>query len=357
MHIEDPAGSEFDTTITINEPPQIDVSYNVRDASCTKYILDGLIELWVSGGTGGFSYQWSKNTVPVSTDSSLYDIGYGDYEVQVTDNSQCRVTREFNVLALDSVDADAGFDGAICPGEIYQINGLSERGINYFWTPGEFLDDSTILDPVADIENTTSFTLTAYRGVCYETDNVVVTLYQADSIEIYDPSGKLDLDTALYLVEGETYLIAATQGFLSYLWTPSTGLSDINTQGTYITPQTVAEQYIVYGTNDYGCVSTDTLNVFMAREIDIKYTGFTPNEDGHNDTWHIPYATDYGDRFEVEIFNRWGERVFHSRGYGADQEWDGKFKGKDLPIGTYYYIIKIHDTKYEPITGAVTIIR
>ncbi|KPK79210.1 MAG: hypothetical protein AMS27_18200, partial [Bacteroides sp. SM23_62_1] len=357
VHIEDPAGTEFDTTITINEPPLIVVLSNVTDASCTKYILDGSIELWVSGGTGGFSYQWYINSLPVSNDTSLYNVGYGDYILEVTDNSQCQVTRGFTILALDSVDADAGSDAFICPGETYQLNGASERGISYTWTPSEFLDDSTILDPVADIENTTSFTLTAYRGVCWETDNVIITVYPPDSIEIYDPSGKLDLDTALYLVEGETYLIAATPGFSSYLWTPSTGLSDINTQGTYITPQTVAEEYIVYGTNIYGCISTDTLNVYMAREIDIIYTGFTPNEDGYNDTWHIPYAADYGDRFEVEIFNRWGERVFHSRGYGADQEWDGKFKGKDLPIGTYYYIIKIHDTSYEPITGAVTIIR
>jgi gliding motility-associated-like protein len=357
LHIEDPAGTEFDTTITINEPPAIIVLSNVTDASCTKYILDGSIELWVSGGTGGFSYQWYKNSIPVSTDSSLYDIGYGYYEAVITDNSLCQVTRGFNVLALDSVDADAGSDAFICPGETYQLSGLSERGINYIWTPGEFLDDSTILDPIADIENTTSFTLTSYRGVCWDTGNVLITVYPADSIEIYDPSGKLDIDTALYLVEGETYLIAATPGFTSYLWTPSTGLSDINTQGTYITPQNIVQQYIVYGTNMFGCISSDTLNVYMAREIDIIYTGFTPNEDGYNDTWHIPYAADYGDKIEVEVFNRWGERVFHSRGYGADQEWDGKFKGKDLPIGTYYYIIKIHDTKYEPLTGAVTIIR
>jgi gliding motility-associated-like protein len=357
LHIEDPAGTEFDTTITITEPPPIVALSNVTDASCAKYILDGSIELWVSGGTGGFSYQWYRNSIPVSTDTSLYDIGYGYYEVLITDNSLCQVTRGFNVLALDSVDADAGEDGAVCPGETYQLNGLSERGINYFWSPGELLDDSAILNPVAYVESTTSFTLTAYRGVCWETDNIVVTVYPADSIEIYDPSGKLDLDTALYLVEGETYLIAATPGFSSYLWTPSDGLSDINTQATYITPQFVVQEYIVYGTNMYGCISSDTLNVYMAREIDIIYSGFTPNEDGYNDTWHIPYAADYGDKLEVEIFNRWGERVFHSRGYGADQEWDGKFKGKDLPIGTYYYIIKIHDTSYEPITGAVTIIR
>ncbi|UCH14972.1 MAG: gliding motility-associated C-terminal domain-containing protein, partial [Bacteroidales bacterium] len=357
LHIEDPAGSEFDTTLTITEPPAIVVSSVVTDASCTRYIFDGSIELTVSGGTGGFSYQWYRNTVPVSTDTSLYDIGYGYYEVEITDNSLCQVTRGFSVLALDSVDADAGSDGDICPGETYILDGISERGTSYFWTPGVFLDDSTILNPVVNVEYTTLFTLNAYRGVCWETDNIVITVYPIDSIQIYDPSGKLDLDTALYLVEGETYLIAATPDFASYLWTPSAGLSDTSLQGTYITPQFIAEEYIVYGTNIYGCVSTDTLNVFMAREIDIVYTGFTPNEDGYNDTWHIPHAADYGDRFEVEIFNRWGERIFHSRGYGANQEWDGKFKGKDLPIGTYYYIIKIHDTTYKPITGAVTIIR
>jgi gliding motility-associated-like protein len=357
LHIEDPAGTEYDTTITINEPPPIVVLSTVTGASCTKYIMDGSIELSVSGGTGGFIYQWYKNSVPISVDSSLYDIGYGYYEVEVTDNSLCQVTRGFNVLALDSVDADAGSDGSICPGETLQLEGFSERGINYVWAPGEFLDDSTILDPVVYIENTTSFTFTSQRGVCWESDDVTVTVYPSDSIEIYDPSGKLDLDTALYLIEGETYLIAATPGFSEYLWSPPTGLSDINTQGTYITPQTVFQKYIVYGTNIFGCITSDTINVYMAREIDVIYSGFTPNGDGYNDTWHIPHAADYGDRIEVEIFNRWGERIFHSRGYGADQEWDGKFKGKDLPIGTYYYIIKIHDTSYEPLTGAVTIIR
>jgi gliding motility-associated-like protein len=357
LHIEDPAGSEFDTTITINEPPPIVVLSDVTNASCNKYVLDGSIELTVSGGTGGFTYQWTRNSVPVSVESNLYNQGAGYYEVEITDNSLCQVTRGFNILALDSADADAGYDGAICPGEAYTLTGYTERGLSYFWTPAEYLDDSAVLNPTAYIENTTEFTLMVQRGMCWETDNVIITVNPADSIEIFDPSGKLDIDTALYLIEGETYLIAATPDFVSYFWTPSTGLSDINTQGTFITPQSTVQEYIVYGTNIFGCISSDTLIVYMAREIDIVYTGFTPNNDGYNDTWHIPHAADYGDKIKVEIFNRWGERVFYSKGYGATQEWDGKFKGKDLPIGTYYYIIKIEDTRYEPLTGAVTIIR
>ena len=357
LHIEDPSGSEFDTTITINEPPLIVVLSDVTDASCSTHVLDGSIELTVSGGMGGFTYQWYMNSMLISDQSDLYNQGAGYYEVEITDSTDCQVTRGFTILALDSVDADAGPDASICPGETYMLGGYTERGLSYYWSPGEFLDDSTILDPTAYIESTTEFTFTAQHGACWEADSITITVYPADSIEIYDPSGELDIDTALFLIEGESYLIAATPDFVSYLWAPSDGLSDTSTQETNITPQFVVQEYIVYGTNIYGCISTDTLIVYMAREIDVVYTGFTPNNDGYNDTWHIPHAADYGNKIKVEIFNRWGERVFYSKGYGVTEEWDGKFKGKDLPIGTYYYIIKIEDSKYEPLTGAVTIIR
>ena len=43
--------------------------------------------------------------------------------------------------------------------------------------------------------------------------------------------------------------------------------------------------------------------------------------------------------FEMEIFNRWGQMVFKSS--NINQKWDGTFRGKDLPTGTYIYKIKI----------------
>ncbi|NOZ46813.1 MAG: gliding motility-associated C-terminal domain-containing protein, partial [Chlorobi bacterium] len=58
------------------------------------------------------------------------------------------------------------------------------------------------------------------------------------------------------------------------------------------------------------------------------------------------------------VFNRWGERIFYSKGY--DEPWDGKTKnGKDLPAGTYYYIINFHDALnlQKTKTGPITILR
>ena len=40
----------------------------------------------------------------------------------------------------------------------------------------------------------------------------------------------------------------------------------------------------------------------------------------------------------MEIFNRWGQMVFKS--FNINQKWDGTFRNKDLPTGTYIYKIK-----------------
>ena len=65
---------------------------------------------------------------------------------------------------------------------------------------------------------------------------------------------------------------------------------------------------------------------------------FSPNNDGINDTWQIPALQTYTDP-EVTVFNRYGQAVYRSKGYGT--AWDGSFKGKRLPVGTYYYVIDL----------------
>jgi len=80
---------------------------------------------------------------------------------------------------------------------------------------------------------------------------------------------------------------------------------------------------------------------------------FTPNGDGINDTWNIKYLDSYT-TCTVQIFNRYGENVFSSIGYGTP--WDGTYKGAKLPTGTYYYVINLkNDTKL--LSGFIAIIR
>jgi gliding motility-associated-like protein len=82
-------------------------------------------------------------------------------------------------------------------------------------------------------------------------------------------------------------------------------------------------------------------------------TAFTPNDDGINDTWEINKIGQYNN-CTVEVLNRYGEKVFYSIGYPT--AWNGKRGGANLPIGTYYYIIRL-TSSIKPLTGSLTIIR
>lgn len=60
---------------------------------------------------------------------------------------------------------------------------------------------------------------------------------------------------------------------------------------------------------------------------------FTPNGDGLNDTFGV-----YGEsikQYSMEIYNRWGEKVFESA--NINEQWDGTYNGKNVPEGTYVY--------------------
>ena len=68
-------------------------------------------------------------------------------------------------------------------------------------------------------------------------------------------------------------------------------------------------------------------------------SAFTPNGDNLNDTFRV--FGQYIDKFEMNIFNRWGELIFTT--WDLDNEWDGTYKGTPMPEGTYTFIAHITD--------------
>lgn len=80
---------------------------------------------------------------------------------------------------------------------------------------------------------------------------------------------------------------------------------------------------------------------------------FTPNGDGINDTWHIQFLDSYQD-CTVTIFNRLGQNLYYSNGYGSP--WDGTYRGGAVPTGVYYYVITLKNIN-KTLSGYVTIIR
>jgi len=95
------------------------------------------------------------------------------------------------------------------------------------------------------------------------------------------------------------------------------------------------------------------LTVEMLRATIAIPNTFTPNGDGINDSWMIKNIEFYAN-CSVEVYNRYGENVYSSIGYGIP--WNGDYKGARLPAGTYYYIIDLKN-RSKVLSGFVAIIR
>lgn len=156
------------------------------------------------------------------------------------------------------------------------------------------------------------------------------------------------------MLEGGTITIDAnsTGTNLQYLWTPPLYLNN----ATVIKPKVVDARFdILYTltvTAPGGCITTDQVFIDVLKIPKIPNT-FSPNNDRINDRWEIQYLDEYPNNL-TQVFTRAGQKVFESR--GIYKPWDGTFKGKVLPMDTYYYIIEPGSGR-EPFTGFVTIIK
>ncbi len=208
------------------------------------------------------------------------------------------------------------------------------------------LSNPNIGNPVVDTDTSISYYLTIVGlNNCYDIDTINITVF---------PYLGLNAGNDTSIILNQSLSITTTGGpYESYLWEPAYGVDDSLSASPTITP-TASTHYIVSGLTKDGCYDRDTILITLVENLVI-YNAFSPNFDGRNDFWDIDYAAYYPDIL-VEVYNRWGKRIFHSVGYSDDKRWDGTSKGKEAPFGTYYYVV-IPYSGATPITGPITIVR
>ena len=103
---------------------------------------------------------------------------------------------------------------------------------------------------------------------------------------------------------------------------------------------------------------SDTLSQKVHIKVDGKLEAtipnvFSPNGDGLNDEFIVENL--YGCKtYEIEIYNRWGQLVYHSK--GNEIHWDGNTSsGAHYVEGIYYYVFTNYDQKERH--GSVTLVR
>jgi gliding motility-associated-like protein len=223
------------------------------------------------------------------------------------------------------------------------VNGAG--GGTYLWSPAESLSDTSAANPTANPIVNTTYALTVSIGNCVDTDSVLVTMYDVPPVD-----GGADVTIPTGGTIGLNALGVVTEW--TYTWTPGDALSDSTITNPFASPLETTMYYVTV-TDENGCTNMDSVLVEVVPGIKFP-DGVTPNGDGINDTWIIDNIELFSDAV-VEIYNRWGQMLWQSA-EGYPIPWDGRYDGNDLPVGTYYYVIRSENFE-QPFTGPITIVR
>jgi gliding motility-associated-like protein len=163
-------------------------------------------------------------------------------------------------------------------------------------------------------------------------------------------------DTTIYLLD--TIQLNATGGTF-YTWEPAYPISCTDCADPLFWHDSTTTIWVLVEDDD-NCKDIDTITVtvddrYIAGEGPFIPSGISPNGDGVNDYWYIRWLYKYPDN-EVIILNRWEDVVFKTDDYQND--WFGTYNGKELPEGTYYYILRIYENgeQTQNYTGPITIL-
>jgi gliding motility-associated-like protein len=160
---------------------------------------------------------------------------------------------------------------------------------------------------------------------------------------------------------GTTYNFIDTSLFsTSWDWNFGNGKTSNDQDPTIVYFENGTFPVLQYVYDDLGCYDSTIVWVTIdnvTQEINKLIPNIiSPNGDGANDVWKLPFIQLLYPEATVEVFNKWGQQIFNSQGY--TEPWDGTFEGKNVPDGNYYYIINLNSSGDDQVfKGAILVLR
>ncbi|GAB5555102.1 MAG: hypothetical protein Sapg2KO_46930 [Saprospiraceae bacterium] len=342
--VRDSIGRSTDTSIVImdaNTALTIE-SVMVTPSSCTQ--IDGRVSVQVRGGTA--PYEFELNGQRNST-GSFPNLAAGDYLMMIADSNQCQTEAMFSIIAdTGGPPLDLGEDRTLCPGDSLNIS-APPGFVNYRWTLNGTPTNANGANLNARTEGNYQVIAQTNTG-CEVSDEIRVQFSTLEGFASGDGT----------IERGDSTQLNASEGS-NYQWTPATGLSCINCPN----PMTAPEVDITYQVNFQspdGCAVSDSVVIRVTiPEDELRFepvTFISPNGDGQNDELFFPGLETYTAN-EIKVFSRWGQLVYSKIDYQIKGElWDGTLRGKPLPAGVYYYILRV-DEQNLSVKKNLTIVR
>jgi gliding motility-associated-like protein len=286
----------------------------------------------------------------------------GHYEgtLRVTTAYGCDQSVPFSVNIPDSValQATASADPAeICVGNPVSLHASSNIGATYSWLPAADLDDPHSTDPVArPLANTTYQVVVTDAHQCQvDTAAVQVTVHDLPQV---------DAGPDIVVATGSVLNLQAkgSADVTRWNWAPPDYLSCTDCANPTSTPRENM-QYILTGTNQFGCQASDTMQVHLVCDegkVFIPNT-FTPNGDGQNDQFYPRGAGVKLVRY-FRIYNRLGQLVYERTNFQLNdkaQGWDGTFKGQKLNPDVFVFSTSMicDNNEVFELSGNISLVR
>ncbi len=330
--------------ITVIEPSLLAIGIASTDIACAG-VSTGNVNVTMTGGSSPYQYYWNNN----SANEDLTNVSAGTYSMTVTDVNGCTGIAIASINTLPQLNVSAAVDQLACTNSKGGINLTVNSGTapyTYLWSTGATTEDLSNIHPgtytvvVRDANNCpfdTAFTVTNLGTFSINaTGGGTITLGQTADLHV--------------TTTGSAQTV--------FNWTPTFGMdcstcTDVTVQPGHST------LYTVIGIDTNGCEAIDTVSVTVIEDHTV-YTpnAFSPNGDGNNDVLQL-----YGNlagikKFNIMIFDRWGEKVFEAN--EPTFTWNGIYKGELLEPTVCVYVMRAvfldgHNEKV--FKGSITILR
>jgi gliding motility-associated-like protein len=332
--VSDANGCTVTSNAVLTEPTAFTASITVGDILCFG-ATNGTASATVSGATPPYTYLWSD----LSTASSTNGLDAGPVLLIVEDANGCSVSLSGNVNSPADIDIQLTPNEPLCAdqgnGSITTTVTGGTGTYSYNWTgTGGFT--STQQNPQV---GTGSYTVVVTdANACTASASTGVNAPSPFTVNVVgiNPSCQEDSTGAV---------VANTIGGnapYSYAWSNSTA-------DTVALTNLRPANYLVTVTDVNGCTAAGSATL---RDPDVnpescksdKFvvlvpTAFSPNGDNVND--RLIAIMRNVQKLDFKVFNRWGEVVYENQNMQPGDGWDGIFRGREQPVGTYIYVYNV----------------
>ena len=389
---DDVIGCEIQRTVVIVEPPVLKaVVHKVVSETC-YHSNNGGMEFEITGGRAPYSYELkdpqgnvakSDTGLASGTVVSVTALAPGSYRLEYKDaNGVCTQTDVIDVADAPSIaptSVELKFNCSttsttFTTSYLYVTFPDDAAGKLQSDTVSYSVDGGTTIKPFVSfdgkygstgvIEEGSHTLIIYYKGkgsdqVCEELWGETVSVTRYPGLEVHNTTDLREINVVRVSVTGGNVFTrtgippynvsfndeAPVDGEFKYTLKPTDPTSRVENGRIF-------KKVLVKAIDANGCESELEIEREYMKSTPPNF--FTPNGDGQNDTWDPDMYRSYPN-LTADIYDRYGRYITTIK---SGEVWDGRYKGKELPSGDYWYIWKTNEEgDDQSYTGNFTLYR